>query len=209
MTGIRGRLVAVGAVVALLGGASACGGEDAPAPAATEQPSATTVEPEVRGDTRRLPYLVGKGLQTAQDTAQAAGFHILSSHDATGRGRRQVLDRNWKVCAQHPRAGEVPADTEIEFAVVKLDERCPAKRPKRGAPKVGKVMLNFVGKSVRAVRDALPFNAGIDRRDASGRDRAIFLETNWKVCSHKPKAGERYSGQPVVVNAVKYGERCR
>ncbi|MCW2904341.1 MAG: hypothetical protein JWO67_6606, partial [Streptosporangiaceae bacterium] len=44
-----------------------------------------------------LPNLVGMGLQSAQDTAQAAGFYGLSSHDSLGRARHQVLDRDWKV----------------------------------------------------------------------------------------------------------------
>src|SRR5690348_5328590 len=40
---------------------------------------------------RKVPDLVGKGLQTAQDAAEAAGFHRLTSHDSAGRARHQLL----------------------------------------------------------------------------------------------------------------------
>jgi hypothetical protein len=60
-------------------------------------------------ETAALPNFVGKGLQSAQDEAQAAGFYTLDSHDALGRGRMQALDRNWKVCSQSPAPGGLPA----------------------------------------------------------------------------------------------------
>ena len=44
-------------------------------------------------------------LQSAQDTLQAAGFHTLRSHDAKSFNRSQMLDRNWIVVDQSPRAG--------------------------------------------------------------------------------------------------------
>ena len=52
-----------------------------------------------------LPALVGKGLQAAEDEAQAAGFFALTSHDALGQGRDQVQDREWTVCFQDPAPG--------------------------------------------------------------------------------------------------------
>lgn len=146
----------------------ACGDTESPGSdvtlTQTTQP-ATTTQPG-KGALKRLPNLAGKGLQTAQDEAQAAGFSYLTSHDALGRGRNQVLDRNWKVCAHFPAAGQVRVETEIDFATVKLEEKCPAKTGATGAPKVDRTMLNFVGKSVKAVRDALPFSASIDTTDA-------------------------------------------
>ncbi|CAL9356621.1 PASTA domain-containing protein [Streptomyces sp. NPDC095602] len=72
-----------------------------------------------------VPDFVGMGLQDAQDHAQAQGLFFLSSHDETGAGRAQVLDRNWTVCSQSPAAGtSVTADTTIDFGAVKLDETC-------------------------------------------------------------------------------------
>lgn len=75
-----------------------------------------------------MPNLVGTGLQAAQDAMQRLTgnpIFITKSHDASGAGRMQVSDRNWKVCSQTPAAGtEFTADTSIDFGAVKLEERC-------------------------------------------------------------------------------------
>ncbi|WP_228537188.1 calcium-binding protein [Nocardia sp. XZ_19_231] len=44
-------------------------------------------------------------LQEAQNTIQAAGVFFSRSTDASGRGRAQVMDRNWTVVAQEPAPG--------------------------------------------------------------------------------------------------------
>ena len=76
---------------------------------------------------RTVANFIGKGLQTAQDDAQADGFNNLTSHDATGRARYQIFDRDWKVCFQTPAAGTaVSGGSRLDFGVVKLDESCPA-----------------------------------------------------------------------------------
>ncbi|MFE5805123.1 hypothetical protein [Streptomyces sp. NPDC056491] len=86
----------------------------APAPPKAGKPSAA------------VPDFVGQVLQAAQDGAQAAGFFLLSSHDALGKNRNQVLDRNWKVCTQTPAAGtKTGTDTKIDFGTVKIEESCP------------------------------------------------------------------------------------
>lgn len=76
-----------------------------------------------------MPNLVGQNLQAAQDAVQALTGHAVvftSSTDATGQGRAQVLDSNWKVCSQNIRPDDtITATTTIEFAAVKLDEQCP------------------------------------------------------------------------------------
>ncbi|WP_406393361.1 hypothetical protein OG806_22650 [Streptomyces sp. NBC_00882] len=69
--------------------------------------------------------MVGKSLQDAQDTAQAHGFFLLDSTDATGMDRFQVLDRNWVVCSQVPEPGKHPTDATGTFDVVKIGESCP------------------------------------------------------------------------------------
>jgi hypothetical protein len=60
-----------------------------------------------------VPNVVGKDLQFAQDTMQAAGLYHLTSHDSTGQGRSQVLDRNWQVTDQTPPAGSKVADDQL------------------------------------------------------------------------------------------------
>jgi PASTA domain len=52
-----------------------------------------------------VPNVVGKDHQVAQDTMQAAGFYHLTEEDATGQGRMLILDHNWVVVEQRPKAG--------------------------------------------------------------------------------------------------------
>ncbi|MGV9316261.1 hypothetical protein ACWDR0_29350 [Streptomyces sp. NPDC003691] len=110
---------------------------EAPAAAGTEEPvpaATRTAAPVARTEAGtdpaassagRLPNLVGQQLQAAQDAAQAAGFHRLDSHDATGEGRMQVLDRNWKVCSQTPAPGRADPSGTVDFGAVKIEESCP------------------------------------------------------------------------------------
>lgn len=72
----------------------------------------------------KVPNVVGKDHQLAQDTMQAAGLYVLSEEDATGQGRMLLLDRNWTTVRQRPKAGScVSEDTEITLYAVKDDER--------------------------------------------------------------------------------------
>jgi hypothetical protein len=75
-----------------------------------------------------MPDLVGVRLQEAQDTIQELtdfAILIMTSHDATGAGRMQVSDRNWKVCTQNvPPGATITPETRIDFGAVKLDEAC-------------------------------------------------------------------------------------
>lgn len=70
-----------------------------------------------------VPEVVCLDLQAAQDALQEAGFRNLGSEDATGKGRRQLVDRNWVVVAQSARAGtRPPIVTRIVLGVVKFGE---------------------------------------------------------------------------------------
>jgi beta-lactam-binding protein with PASTA domain len=157
---------------------------------------------------KAVPNLVGKGLQSAQDAAQAAGFYVLTSHDSLGRDRMQVFDRDWKVCSQKPAAGStVSVDTRLDFGAVKVDETCPA-RDQSATSAAGGTMPDFKGKSVKAARGALDSSTSIQVEDASGRSRVIILESGWQVCSQTPTPGAKISGQPVTFKAVKFEETC-
>lgn len=155
-----------------------------------------------------VPNFVGMGLQSAQDTAQKHGFYSLDSHDALGRARMQILDRDWKVCSQNIKAGtNATTDTKLDFGAVKLTETCPTKD--QAAPSAaGSTMPAFRGKSVKAARAALDSSTSITVTDASGDDRFILVESNWQVCSQSPAAGAKLNGQPVKFTAVKFGESC-
>ena len=85
---------------------------------ATALTTATTTAPTTTtGNTSAakivVPNVVGKDLQFAQDTMQAAGLYHLTSHDSTGQGRSQVLDRNWIVTDQTPPAESQVADDQL------------------------------------------------------------------------------------------------
>lgn len=156
---------------------------------------------------KAVPKLIGMGLQTAQDSAQAAGFRNLTSHDSSGRGRHQILDRDWKVCSQTPAAGKAaPRDSRIDLGAVKVSETCPAQDVPPPAS-AGAAMPNLVGQSLNAARRALGPNASITEKDATG-SRTILLDTNWRICTQSPAAGAALHGRPVTFTAVKYGEPC-
>jgi len=131
----------VGAVLGLLATGCADAPAPPPAPAPPSRPSFTvpppvtvtaaspTVVVATEGPRRwTMPNLVGKNLQEAQDAIQeltAFEIPITTSHDATGAGREQLLDRNWKVCDQNIPAGEsITRSSRIDFGAVRTDERC-------------------------------------------------------------------------------------
>ena len=161
---------------------------------------------------RTVANFIGKGLQTAQDDAQADGFNNLTSHDATGRARYQIFDRDWKVCFQSPAAGTTASSgTRLDFGVVKLDESCPATDQGTQSPSPaseGQAMPDLTGKSLKAAVGSLPSGTSITAKDISGRGRLIIVQSNWKVCSQDPKSGAQFTGQPVTFGAVKFGESC-
>ncbi|MFH9757741.1 PASTA domain-containing protein [Streptomyces anulatus] len=72
-----------------------------------------------------VPDFVGMGLQSAQGTAQAKGFHGLTSHDSPGRDRMQAFDRNGKVCGQAPGPGVKLKGQPVRITAVKFEEECP------------------------------------------------------------------------------------
>ncbi|MFJ6659695.1 hypothetical protein ACIQNG_25580 [Streptomyces sp. NPDC091377] len=160
-----------------------------------------------KGERGTLPDMTGKGLQSAQDDAQEAGFYSLTSHDALGRDRMQALDRNWKVCSQTPEAGEHSTDTEVDFGTVKLEEECP-KEDVEAPEAAGASMPDFKGKAVSVARDALDSSTSLTVNDISGEDRMVLVESNWQVCDQEPAAGEDLDGQPVTLGAVKFEESC-
>ena len=95
----------------------------------TTAPTTTTTAPTATSGTTAaaakitVPNVVGKDLQLAQDTMQAAGLYHLTSHDSTGQARLQVLDRNWVVTDQTPAAGSsVAADQLIDLGARKFTD---------------------------------------------------------------------------------------
>jgi hypothetical protein len=98
-------------------------------PVATAGTSAATQPTGKAAQQWTMPNLVGSNLQKAQDAIQALtgdAIFFTSSHDVSGRGRHQVLDADWKVCAQNVAPGTtITVGTKIDFGAVKLAENCP------------------------------------------------------------------------------------
>lgn len=138
------KVLVVGALSALAVGMGACGSGSTttqtktvvtvvqPAPGSDQQGSSGGGSNSGGGsaDSWTMPDLTGKDLQTAQDAIQSLtndGVFFTTSHDATGQGRHQILDRDWQVCSEDPAPGsKITPDTKIDFAVVRADtEQCP------------------------------------------------------------------------------------
>ena len=69
-----------------------------------------------------VPNVVCMNLRDAQYEILAAGARYSGSVDATGQGRRQVLERNWIVVSQTPAPGAIAAEEDVVLSVVQLGE---------------------------------------------------------------------------------------
>ena len=147
-----GSAIAVGVLaVALVG----CGGESKPAVTSTvaatstitvtrssAQQSATApmAPPEnspidtapaasAPAESWMMPSEIGKNLQRAQDDLQALTgnpMFVSTAEDLTGKGRQQIMDRNWQVCSSNPAPGSTfTSQTNVVFGVVRDSETCP------------------------------------------------------------------------------------
>ena len=76
-----------------------------------------------------MPNLIGMDLQGAQDAIQSltrGAVWFSGSTDLTGKGRAQIIDRNWQVCTSTPAVGAtITTNTAIRFGVVRDTEKCP------------------------------------------------------------------------------------
>jgi hypothetical protein len=71
---------------------------------------------------RLMPDVICMNLQEAQDEIQDHGVFLSGSVDATGQGRRQIIDSNWVVVDQSPAAGSPIGEGDAELSVVKYGE---------------------------------------------------------------------------------------
>ncbi|CAL9570877.1 hypothetical protein SUDANB105_04821 [Streptomyces sp. enrichment culture] len=154
-----------------------------------------------------LPDMTGSQLQRAQDRAQSAGFTNLTSEDATGQGRAQVWDRNWRVCSQDPEPGEAEPDTLVVFLVVKEGESCPASTEGYLAMP-GDEMPAYAGRNLMdAINQMAALTGDVTAVDATGKGRGTDNENDWRVCATTPAAGETIEDS-VLFEAVPNGEKC-
>ncbi|MGX1612649.1 PASTA domain-containing protein [Micromonospora chalcea] len=83
----------------------------------------TDPQPTINAVEGKVPDVVCRDLQAAQDALRAAGFYLLLPKDGLGQGRFPLVDRNWIVVGQSAPAGSSPAtSTRIELMVVKYGE---------------------------------------------------------------------------------------
>ena len=118
---ILAAVVAASAVVAL----SACGSQPEVKPQTSVTPtteSQLTVAPTTEAAEALMPDVVCMNLQAAQNRIQEEGVFFSRSEDATGAGRRQLVDSNWIVVGQSPTAGSPIGEADALLSVVKLDE---------------------------------------------------------------------------------------
>lgn len=95
----------------------------APAPTPAPRSAGTETAPSVADTaTATMPAVVCMNLQAAQDLIQTTGVFYSRSEDATGRGRSQVVDRNWVVVAQRPEPGTPIGEGDAVLSVVKVGE---------------------------------------------------------------------------------------
>jgi beta-lactam-binding protein with PASTA domain len=66
-----------------------------------------------------VPNGVGLNYQEAQDTWRTAGMHVAPATDATGANRLPLIDANWVVLSQDPKAGTRVAAGSMITATVK------------------------------------------------------------------------------------------
>jgi hypothetical protein len=91
-------------------------------PDITIPPRSSEAEQASGAEDELMPDVVCMNLQDAQDEIQKHGVFLSDSKDATGKGRHQLLDRNWIVVAQEPEAGAPIGENEAMLSVVKNDE---------------------------------------------------------------------------------------
>ena len=146
-------------------------------------------------------------LQMAQDKSQAAGFYDLASDDAGGRGRHQIIDRNWVVVGQSPPAGSrPPAGTRLLFHALAYGDPGAPPVPDRARP--GPVP-NLQCFDLQEAQDTLQ-SAGFTSmrsRDATGRGRHQVVDRDWTVVGQSPPPGGSFAkSTTVTLAAVKDGE---
>ncbi len=69
-----------------------------------------------------MPDVICMNLQEAQNEIQDHGVYFSRSTDASGEGRRQVIDSNWVVVDQSPAPGANIGEGEAELFVLKEGE---------------------------------------------------------------------------------------
>ena len=114
-------LAALYSAMALAGCANA-GPDKAPAVTRLEPPGSEQSPAAADESHAIMPDVVCLNLQEAQDVIQEAGVFFSRSFDATGKGRRQIIDSNWVVVSQEPQPGSSIGEGDAKLGAVKYGE---------------------------------------------------------------------------------------
>lgn len=101
-------------------------------------------------------------------------------------------------------ATAIALSTAVITAVPAVAVNVPAANDKFRMPRV-------VGMVLQDAQDVLQSRGSylLDQEDASGRGRWQFLDSGWKVCAQKPRAGASIPVETIVTLwSVKLSERC-
>lgn len=96
-----------------------------PTPVAPEPVAPAEPEPAAPAAAAKVtvPNGVGMNYQAAQDKWRAAGLYVMPATDATGANRVMILDANWVVLGQSPKAGtKVAAGSDVTATVKKYTD---------------------------------------------------------------------------------------
>ncbi|MEU2673631.1 hypothetical protein ABZ622_33175 [Streptomyces sp. NPDC007164] len=83
-------------------------------------PSKDEKEPAPAGNT--MPNFVGKSVRAARGALDSGASITVA--DAS-EDRMVLMESNWKICTQDPKAGAALNGQPVEFTAVKFDESCP------------------------------------------------------------------------------------
>ena len=167
------------------------------------------------GVTWQMPDFTGANLQDAQNRLEkftGDALSYTSTYDASGRGRSQTWDTDWKVCTQSvPPGHPVTADSTVGFGVVETDEECP-----NGSVTTPVVwtLPAFAGKSLDDANGELrELTSGAIKsahsHDATGAGKSQYTEAEWTVCYQMPSPGSAITAAtPVEFAVVARDTRC-
>jgi beta-lactam-binding protein with PASTA domain len=140
------RLFLAGCATVVVASLAACGGSPGSSPTTVTETTTTTTTATTSSTTPSpgsspaeeksqsaaakptsgaivVPNAVGRDYQSAQDLWRAAGLHVAPAIDATGAHRLPLIDSNWVVLSQDPRAGsKVQAGSFITATVKKVTD---------------------------------------------------------------------------------------
>jgi beta-lactam-binding protein with PASTA domain len=175
-----------------------------------------------------MPDVSGKRLDIATSDLKGLGVDE-DIVEVVGGGAFGVIDEsNWTVCDQEPGAGEKlesairlvvdrscgdedALDSSGDEQTEEAEQRSPQPDSATSDTAETFTMPNLVGENLQDAQDKLQAldSFFLQQNDATGMERFQVIDSNWKVCTQKPSAGQKVPVEKMVVlEAVKLDETC-